>query len=32
MPGIPTKINFGVTAPYETPNDIYSGQLIIAFC
>ena len=32
MPTIPTSINFGVTAPYETPNDIYSGQLIIAFC
>jgi len=32
MPGIPTKINFGVTAPYETPNDIYNGQLIIEFC
>lgn len=32
MPGIPTKINFGVTAPYETPNDIYIGQLIIVSC
>lgn len=32
MPGIATKINFGVTAPYETPNDIYNGQLIIEFC
>ena len=29
IPGIPTRINFGVTAPYGTPNDIYNGQLSI---
>lgn len=29
MPGILTRINFGVTAPHGTPIDIYSGQLII---
>lgn len=31
MPGIPTSINFGVTAPYGTPVDIYNGQLFISF-
>ncbi len=31
MPGIPTRINFGVTAPYGTPIDIYNGQLSIVF-
>jgi hypothetical protein len=29
IPGIPARINFGVTAPYGTPNDIYNGQLSI---
>lgn len=29
MPGIPTRINFGVTAPHGTPIDIYNGQLFI---
>jgi hypothetical protein len=29
IPSIPTRINFGVTAPYETPIDIYIGQLSI---
>ncbi|MEA3294719.1 MAG: hypothetical protein U9P81_07075 [Euryarchaeota archaeon] len=31
MPGMPTSINFGVTAPYGTPVDIYNGQLFIWF-
>ncbi|KAF5428993.1 hypothetical protein C5S42_02395 [Candidatus Methanomarinus sp.] len=31
MPGIPTRINFGVIAPYGTPIDIYNGQLSIVF-
>jgi hypothetical protein len=31
MPGIPTRINFGVTAPHGTPIDIYNGQLSIVF-
>jgi len=29
IPGIPTRIDFGLTAPYGTPSDIYSGQLTI---
>lgn len=30
IPGIPTRIDFSVTAPYGTPNDVYSGQLEIS--